>query len=76
MIWIAYGMLKKKALVRGKFSFGAVGSPKTVAAKLESHLEQTGADEIILSAQVYDHEARLYSYKLLAEMFGHNVTDK
>ncbi|MNJ51913.1 hypothetical protein D3C77_472290 [compost metagenome] len=65
---------QEKNLVRGKFSFGAVGSPKTVAAKLESHIEQTGADEIILSAQVYDHEARLYSYKLLAEIFGHKAT--
>lgn len=61
---------QEKALVQGKFSFGAVGSKATVAAKLESHLELTGADEMILSAQIYDHAARLHSYSLLAEIFG------
>lgn len=61
---------QEKAIVRSKFSYGAVGSPDTVRKVLESHLLETGADEIIVSAQVYDHQARLHSYELLADIFS------
>lgn len=62
--------VQEKAIVRSKFSYGAVGSPDTVRKVLESHLLETGADEIIVSAQVYDHQARLRSYELLADIFS------
>ncbi|MDU5950927.1 MAG: LLM class flavin-dependent oxidoreductase, partial [Paenibacillus macerans] len=40
----------------------------TVRDQLQLILEQTNADEIIVAAQVYDHQARLRSYELLAEI--------
>ena len=30
-------------------------------------LEQTGADELIVTAQIHDHQARRRSYQLLAQ---------
>lgn len=61
---------QETAIVRSKFSYAAVGSPDTVRKTLLSHLKETGADEMIVSAQIYDHKARLRSYELLAEMFN------
>jgi luciferase family oxidoreductase group 1 len=42
----------------------AVGSPKTVREKLNAFAARTGADEIIVAGQVFDHAARLRSYEL------------
>jgi luciferase family oxidoreductase group 1 len=43
-----------------------VGSPTTVRADLTRFIERTGVDELIVNAAIYDHEARLRSYELLA----------
>ncbi|RPJ84808.1 MAG: alkane 1-monooxygenase, partial [Acidobacteria bacterium] len=48
-------------------SFSAVGSPETVRRGLEAIVARTGADELMLTSQVYDHDARLRSYELAAE---------
>ena len=48
----------------------AVGSPETVREKLDEFLTRTGADELILSSQIYDHTARLHSYEVVAEAAG------
>ena len=45
-----------------------VGSPETVQRGLEGFLARTGADEVIVSAQVHDHAARVRSHVLLAEV--------
>ncbi|WP_084418202.1 LLM class flavin-dependent oxidoreductase [Henriciella litoralis] len=49
-------------------SCSAVGSPQTVETKLKSFLEKTGADEMILSANIYDEKARHRSYEIAAEV--------
>ncbi len=43
-----------------------VGSPKTVRAGLLEFVERTGVDELMVATAVYDHQARLKSYELLA----------
>ena len=45
-----------------------VGSPATVRAGIQSFLEQTGADELIVASAIHDHAARLRSYELLADI--------
>jgi alkanesulfonate monooxygenase SsuD/methylene tetrahydromethanopterin reductase-like flavin-dependent oxidoreductase (luciferase family) len=45
----------------------AIGSPGRVAAAVEAFVAETGADELMITSQIYDHEARLRSYALLAE---------
>ncbi|WP_028227230.1 LLM class flavin-dependent oxidoreductase [Paraburkholderia ferrariae] len=44
-----------------------VGSRETVRAGLASVIEQTGADELIVTAQIHDHAARLKSFEMTAE---------
>ncbi|MDU9392768.1 LLM class flavin-dependent oxidoreductase [Pseudomonas sp. zfem002] len=44
-----------------------IGSPAKVKAKLEVLLEQTGADELIFTSDLYEHADRLRSYELMAE---------
>jgi luciferase family oxidoreductase group 1 len=47
----------------------AVGSPETVRRDLEALLAATDAEELIATAQIYDHAARLRSFELAAEVF-------
>ncbi len=45
-------------------SISAVGSARHVQAALDDLAGRTGADELILVSQIYDHQARLRSYEL------------
>ena len=45
-----------------------VGSPETVQRGIEAFITRTGADELMVTAQVYDHTARKRSYEILAEV--------
>jgi luciferase family oxidoreductase group 1 len=47
-------------------SCSVVGSPDTVRRGLEAFVARTGADELMLTSQIYDREARLRSYELAA----------
>ncbi|MFL6562368.1 MAG: LLM class flavin-dependent oxidoreductase, partial [Bacillus sp. (in: firmicutes)] len=43
-----------------------IGSAETVKQKLQGFLDETQADEMIVNAQIFDHQARLRSYEILA----------
>ena len=45
----------------------AIGEPETVARKLAAFIERTGADEILLTSSIYDHDARKRSLTIAAE---------
>ncbi|MCY1413246.1 luciferase family oxidoreductase, group 1 [compost metagenome] len=45
-----------------------VGGPKKIRAKLEVLLEQTQADELIFTCDLYEHANRIRSYQLLAQV--------
>lgn len=45
-----------------------VGSKALVKEDMESFLEQTQVDEIMVSAHIFDHQAKLRSYELFAEL--------
>ncbi|MDP8912901.1 MAG: LLM class flavin-dependent oxidoreductase [Pseudomonadota bacterium] len=47
-------------------SCSAIGSPETVARALEAFVDRTGADELMITCQIYDHAARLRSFKIAA----------
>ncbi|MDB6156110.1 MAG: luciferase family oxidoreductase, group 1 [Chthoniobacteraceae bacterium] len=47
----------------------AVGAPETVRQQLVHLLDQTGANEVIATAQIFDHAARLHSFELAAGVF-------
>jgi luciferase family oxidoreductase group 1 len=45
-----------------------VGSAETVAGKLKAFIAETAADEIIMTSQIYDHQARLRSFEIVAQI--------
>jgi alkanesulfonate monooxygenase SsuD/methylene tetrahydromethanopterin reductase-like flavin-dependent oxidoreductase (luciferase family) len=56
----------ENALLDSVLSCSAVGSVETVRAGMRAFIERTGADELMVTSQVFDHAARLRSYELLA----------
>jgi luciferase family oxidoreductase group 1 len=46
--------------------YSIVGSHETVRSGLESFLELTGVDELMLTSQIFDHAARLRSFEIVA----------
>ncbi len=59
--------LEARAILRSVLSASAIGSPATARRQFDEFVERTKADELIVTAQVYDHQARLKSYQLLME---------
>lgn len=60
----------ERAAVQQRTRFAAVGAPETVRRRLEEMLEETAADEIIATAQIYDHAARLRSFEIAAAILA------
>ena len=48
-------------------SVSLVGGPETIRSQAEALAASTGADEFILTGQIYDHAARLRSFQIAAE---------
>jgi luciferase family oxidoreductase group 1 len=46
--------------------YSAVGSPETVRRWLDAFIGETQADELMMTAQIYDHAARLRSFEIVA----------
>ena len=55
-----------RRLLDDMLSYSVVGSPATVRHGLEAIVARTGADELMLASQIYDHAARVRSYELAA----------
>ncbi|RWU26952.1 LLM class flavin-dependent oxidoreductase [Pseudomonas alkylphenolica] len=49
-----------------------VGGPEKIRAKLEVLLEQTQADELIFTCDLYEHADRIRSYELLSQVMRGN----
>jgi luciferase family oxidoreductase group 1 len=47
-----------------------VGSARTVRDRLMPLVDETKADEVMITSMIYDHAARRHSYELLAEIFS------
>jgi luciferase family oxidoreductase group 1 len=54
-----------KARIAQNASRLTVGSPATVKARLAPLIAATKADELMVTAMIYDHQARRHSYELL-----------
>ena len=48
------------------FGLAVIGGPEKVRSRLEILVEQTGADEIIFTSDIYDHALRLRSLEIVA----------
>ncbi|KOO46261.1 LLM class flavin-dependent oxidoreductase [Priestia koreensis] len=63
-LWSDY----EKAAIQRQLGASIVGSPETVKEKLEGFLAATQADEVMVNAQIFDHQERLRSYEIVAEL--------
>jgi luciferase family oxidoreductase group 1 len=70
----SYWLPHEKAQAGRMLACAFVGAPATVRAGLERFVADTAADEVIVAAGIYDHAARLHSYRLLAETWGLRAT--
>jgi luciferase family oxidoreductase group 1 len=59
-----------RAMLDQVLTCSAIGNAETVNAAIEAFVERTGADELMITSQIYDHEARLRSYEIVAEAMG------
>ena len=58
----------ERAGVQHALRHAAVGGPDTVRRKLAEFARQTQADELMLTAQIHDHAARLRSFEIAADL--------
>jgi luciferase family oxidoreductase group 1 len=64
-LWQDY---RERAAVESKLRAAIVGSNSTVQAGLENLVGGTGADEVIIVTDTYEHADRLESYRRIAEV--------
>jgi len=57
-----------RALLDHVLSCTAIGSPETVAHGMREFIRETGADELIITSNTYDHAARLRTYEIVADI--------
>jgi luciferase family oxidoreductase group 1 len=57
----------QKEMLDQVLSCSAIGSPETVHRQMKGFLDRTGADELMITAQIFDHQARLRSYEIAAQ---------
>jgi luciferase family oxidoreductase group 1 len=69
-----YWSPSEKAQASSMLACSFVGAPETVHQRLESFIEKTGADELMVASAIFDHSARLRSYEILADV--HKALDQ
>ncbi|RKP57232.1 LLM class flavin-dependent oxidoreductase [Cohnella endophytica] len=63
-LWTPY----EKAALNKQFGFAVVGDKAQVKSRLQEIISETGADELIIASQIYDHQDRLRSFEIIAEI--------
>jgi luciferase family oxidoreductase group 1 len=63
-LWLPH----EKEAVHDFLGLAMIGSPQKIRAKLEVLIEQTQADELIFTCDLYEHADRVHSYELLAQV--------
>jgi luciferase family oxidoreductase group 1 len=58
----------QRALLESILSCAAIGSRDTVQRTLQDFIARTNPDELIITSQIYDHQARLRSFEITAEI--------
>jgi luciferase family oxidoreductase group 1 len=58
----------KRAVVEDALGAAVVGGPDTVRRGLEDFVAGTGANELMVTANIFDHEKRKRSFEIIAEL--------
>ena len=59
-----------RAILEDGLSCAIVGGPDTVRRGLDDFARRTGADELMVTANIFDHEKRKRSFEIVAEVHG------
>ncbi|HZG70465.1 MAG TPA: LLM class flavin-dependent oxidoreductase [Chondromyces sp.] len=62
-LWTVY----EKEALQQQLGSSIIGSLENIKEKLQAFLDETQADELMINAQIYDHQARLRSFEIVAE---------
>jgi len=65
----------ERALLDDVMSCSIIGSPGEVQTALHAFIARTGADELMIASQIFDHDARLRSYEITAEALRDRVSN-
>ncbi|TIL31256.1 LLM class flavin-dependent oxidoreductase [Mesorhizobium sp.] len=57
-----------KTMLGQALSCAVVGAPETVRQGIKAFVQRTGADELMVTAQIFDHAARVRSFEILANV--------
>jgi luciferase family oxidoreductase group 1 len=60
----------ERAELQHTLSTAVVGSPETVRAGVADFIRRTSPDELIVTGQIFDHSARVYSYEILQKVWA------
>ncbi|MDR3532399.1 MAG: LLM class flavin-dependent oxidoreductase, partial [Rhodopila sp.] len=60
-----------RAMLADALACSVVGGPETVRDGLGAFIASTGADELMVTAQIFDHAARKRSFEILANVHRH-----
>jgi luciferase family oxidoreductase group 1 len=57
-----------RAMLAEALACSVVGGPETVRRGIAAFVARTGADELMVTAQIHDHAARVRSFEILADV--------
>ena len=60
----------EREMLDAALACAVVGSADSVGRGLRAFVERTGADELMLTGQIFDHAARLRSFEIVASVTG------
>jgi luciferase family oxidoreductase group 1 len=63
-LWLPH----EAAAVQQMMAYTFVGGPQTVRSDLPAFVDRNQVDEVMIVSHIYDHEARLRSYEIVAHM--------
>jgi luciferase family oxidoreductase group 1 len=66
----------EQQMLQETLGMSVVGGPDLVREGLESFVAQTGADELMITGQIFDHRARLRSFEIAAELLPRGASEE
>jgi luciferase family oxidoreductase group 1 len=57
----------EQALLQQVLSCSAIGSPSTVQREIAQFIARTGANELMINSNIFDHAARLHSFEIASQ---------
>lgn len=58
----------EEAALNQMIAYSFVGGPDKVASSIQSFLDKTQVDELMITSPIFDHSARLHSYEIVQEL--------